>query len=77
MVVNFFKTSSIIDFIIREDTKANGRCRITSSPDLEDFKSVVLQMGFPIGSPYVPIFDELIIVLSFYILILLKIVFQQ
>ena len=58
MLWEFLETSQIIDFIIREDTKANGHCRITSSPDLEDLKSVVLQMGYPIGSPYASLFDE-------------------
>ncbi len=76
MFRDFFKTSQIIDFIIREDTKANGHCRITSSPDLEDLKSVVLQMGYPIGSPYAAIFDGLRS-LSFKMSIKLKLSFKK
>jgi len=60
MFQKLFKTSAMVDFIIREETKANGHCRLTSSPIIEDFKSVVLQLGFPFGGPYLSIFDELI-----------------
>ncbi len=56
----YFKTTDIVNYIIREDTKANGHCRLTSSPELKEYGSLAFQIGAPIGSPYASAFNELL-----------------
>lgn len=49
----------MIDYSIREDTKAYEYCRMTTSPEVRSYPSASLQIGFPIGSSYSSAFDEL------------------
>ncbi len=44
--------------MIHKDTKATGYCRMTSSNELEAYRALVYQIGFPIGSPYVATTNE-------------------
>jgi len=60
ILINLFQSVSISNYIIHEDVKANDQCRMTTSPELKEFVSVTYQIGFPIGSPYVPAFNELL-----------------
>ncbi len=44
--------------MIHKDTKANGYCRMTASTKIKTIGDFVLQIGFPIGSPYALAFNE-------------------
>ena len=60
MLIMFdYKTNDIIGYIIREDTKANGHCRLTSSPELKEHGSINFQMAAPIGNTNAPAYNEL------------------
>lgn len=48
----------MVKIIINQDTKVNKRCRMTTSPELVDFKPIVFQLGFSLGSAYAPAFAE-------------------
>jgi len=54
------KASSLVKVLVFQDTKVNGKCRITASPELSTFKPLKFQFGFPFGSPYAPAFAEYI-----------------
>ncbi len=49
---------TLINYIIYEDTKSNGKCRLTVSEELKAYNQLPLQIGFPIGHPIVPAFNE-------------------
>ena len=51
---------TLINYVIYEDAKANGKCRMTASPELKAYKSTAYQIGLPHGSPFAPTFNEYI-----------------
>jgi len=51
---------SLINYIIYQDTKSNGRCRMTVSAELNAYNHLPLQLGFPINSPIATEFDKYI-----------------
>ncbi len=48
----------LINYIIYQDTKANGHCRMTVSTELKEYNHLPFQMGFPIGSPIASAFNR-------------------
>ena len=50
----------LINYIIYQDTKSNGRCRMTVSAELNAYNHLPLQLGFPINSPIATEFDKYI-----------------
>jgi len=52
------QSKAMINYIIYHDTKAHGRCRLTISDELEAYNQLPFQMGFSIGNPIAPAFDE-------------------
>jgi len=52
------QSMAMVNYIIYQDTKAQGRCRLTISGELEAYNQLPFQMGFPIGNPIAPAFDE-------------------
>ena len=48
----------LINYIIYQDTKSNGRCRMTVSDELKAYNHLPLQMGFPINSSITTLFDK-------------------
>ncbi len=49
---------TLIKYVIYEDSKASGRCRMTTSPELDAYKSLAYQIGLLRGSPLAPGFNE-------------------
>jgi len=47
----------MINYIIYQDTKSNGRCRMTVSAELKAYNHLPFQMGFPIKSPIATAFN--------------------
>ncbi len=52
------KAMTLINYVIYEDVKANGHCRMTASPELKAYKSRAYQIGLPHGSPFAATFNE-------------------
>ena len=52
----------MINYITYHDAKAQGRCRLTISNELEAYNQLPFQMGFPIGNPIAYAFDEYLII---------------
>ena len=47
----------MINYIVYQDTKSNGRCRMTVSAELKAYNQLPFQMGFPIKSPIATAFN--------------------
>jgi hypothetical protein len=63
--INFFlcnyfeKTVSITNYIVYEDTKANeGKCRMTTSPELAAYRAIAFQIGLVPDSFFLYSFNE-------------------
>ena len=48
---------SLLNYIVYQDTQANGRCRMTLSAELKEYNQLLFQMGFPLNSQIAPAFN--------------------
>ncbi len=52
------QVESFVNYMVRDDTKRNGHCRLTTSPPLRAYPTMGLQIKLPLGSPYAAVYSE-------------------